>query len=158
MSKLSLSLDHEEMKDLAEMSALVLSMLAVSVPDGGALQAQRWRLLVAKVFENAHKVPELAEHIELNPDCNAWYFKRKYIEEAFYEDCLDEYRDTIFWTELVSRLTERDVTDQLGGEIAEQLPEEAKTQITETLEKSYWHECMTHGVERLHFILPPNEA
>jgi hypothetical protein len=57
--------------------------------------------------------------------------------------------DDCFWSELVGRLAERDLKQELGAtKLTEELSEDEEEKQTE-LEDSYWREFETNGVDHL---------
>ena len=96
--------------------------------------------------------------MELNPDCGYWFFKRPYVEEAFYSDVLDEYRDAAFWEELVARLVNRSLVEYYGQEEVEGMSQEERARLSASMEKCLWNEVTRYGVDRLLFMLSPEDS
>ncbi len=157
MGKLTLDLTEAEMRDVAEMSALMLTLLGQVQAELNDGRAQAWQRLCTAMLNAARKVPAIGKDMELNPDCGYWFFKRPYIDSAFYSDVLDEYRDSSFWTELVGRAAEQALVENLGPAV-ENLSDEERAQRTSSLEKALWNEVTRHGLDRMMFLLPGNES
>ncbi|MBQ4595101.1 MAG: hypothetical protein IJA81_10750 [Akkermansia sp.] len=153
-----LELTESDMRHLAEMSAMVLSMFGQMQADMDDPQVQAWHKLCVNILKAAHHVPSIARHMELNPDCGYWFFKRPYVDEAFYSDMLEDYRDSTFWAELVNRMAEQSLVENLGDEHASLLSDEERAARVSSLEKALWQEVNTHGLDRLLFMLPPGES
>lgn len=158
MSKLDVELSETEMHHLAEMCAMVLTMLGQALPDGTDPRAEAWQRLCVALLKAARGVPSIGRHMELNPDCGYWFFKRAYIDRAFYSDVLDDYRDNAFWAELVSRCAEQSLVENFGDEAVNLMSDEERATRVSTLEKALWNEVSHHGMERLLFMLPPEES
>ena len=158
MGKLTLDLSEEEMRHLAEMGALVLSMLGQVQADIKDSRVEAWQQLCVALLRAARGLPSIARDMELNPDCGYWFFKRPYIDEAFYSDVLDEYRDSVFWAELVSRVAEQSLIENLGQERADALSDDERTLRLSSLEKALWNEVTRHGIDRMMFMLPSVES
>ena len=158
MSKLDVELSETEMHHLAEMCAMVLSMLGQAMPDSRDPRAEAWLRLCVALLKAARGVPSIGRHMELNPDCGYWYFKRSYIDRAFFSDVLEDYRDSTFWSELVSRCAEQSLVENFGDEAVGMLSEEERAARISTLEKALWNEVTQHGMERLLFMLPAAES
>ncbi len=158
MGKLTLDLSEGEMRDLAEMGALVLSMLGQVQADMKDSRVEAWQHLCVALLRAARGVPSIGKDMELNPDCGYWFFKRPYIDDAFYSDVLDEYRDSAFWAELVTRVAEQSLIENLGQERADSLSDEERAQRLSSLEKALWNEVTRHGIDRMMFMLPGNES
>ena len=158
MSKLDVELSETEMHHLAEMCAMVLTMLGQAKPEGNNPQAEAWQRLCVAILKSAHKLPSIARYMELNPDCGYWFFKRPYVDEAFYSDFLEEYRDSAFWSELVSRMAEQSLVENLGDEYASLLTDEERAERVSSMEKALWKEVSENGMDRLMFMLPPEES
>ncbi len=158
MGKLSLDLTEAEMRDMAEMCALVLSLLGQVQGELNDTRANAWQRLCTALLKAARGVPSIARDMELNPDCGYWFFKRPYIDSAFYSDVLEEYRDSSFWAELVARVAEQSLIENLGQARADALSDEERAQRTSSLEKALWNEVTRHGLDRMMFLLPGQES
>lgn len=158
MGKISLELSPTEMKHLAEMSAMVLTMLGQAMPDAKDKRTEAWHRLCIRVLATAKGDPAIAKNMEMNPDCGYWFFKRPYIDDAFYSDVLDEYRDSTFWAELVGRVADQCLLESIGADAMNRLSEEERNAKVSSLEKTLWNEVTKHGIDRLLFLIPPNEA
>ncbi len=158
MGKLTLDLTESEMRDMAEMCALILSLVGQIQ---GALSDSRvdaWQRLCIAMLKAARGVPAIGKDMELNPDCGYWFFKRPYIDGAFYSDVLEEYRDSSFWSELVARVAEQSLIENLGQQRADALSDEERAQRTSSLETALWNEVTRHGLDRMMFLLPGQES
>lgn len=146
------------MLDMAEMSAMVLSILGQPMPDLSPSRVEAWQKLCVSLLKSARGVPAIGREMELNPDCGYWFFKRPYIDKAFYSDVLDEFRDSTFWAELVSRVAEQSLEENLGPDGVSSLSEEERDARTSSLEQALWNEVSKHGLDRMVFMLPSNES
>ena len=99
-----------------------------------------------------------AKDMELNPDCGYWFFKRPYIDRAFYSDLLDEYRDSVFWEELVARLSARTLVECYGQDAVDAMTPEERASHVAAMEKTLWGEVSRYGVDRLMFMLAPEDS
>ncbi len=158
MGKLSLDLTEAEMRDMAEMAALVLTLLGQLPGELNENRANAWQRLCTALLNAAREVPAIGKDMELNPDCGYWFFKRPYIDTAFYSDVLEEYRDSAFWAELVSRMAEQSLLENLGEARVEAMDDGERSRRTSSLEKALWNEVTRHGLDRMLFLLPENES
>ena len=158
MTKLDVELSETEMHHLAEMCAMLLTILGQAMPDGGDSRAESWQRLCVALLKAARGVPSIGRHMEFNPDCGYWFFKRPYIDRAFYSDVLEDFRDNVFWAELVSRTAEQSLVENFGDEAVNMMSDEERAARVSTLEKALWNEVTHHGMERLLFRLPPEES
>lgn len=158
MGKVTLELTEPEMRDLAEVCAMALTVLGQAMPEGRNPRADAWQKLLIEIVKAGRTVPGIARDMELNPDCGYWFFKRPYVEQAFYSDVLDEYRDAAFWEELVTRLSTRALVEYYGQEAVESLTPEERASRVAAMEKSLWAEVSRYGVDRLMFMMTPEES
>lgn len=158
MGKVTLEFSENEMRELTEVCAMVLTLLGQAMPEGRNPRADAWQKLLIEIIKAGRTVPSLARNLELNPDCGYWFFKRPYIETAFYSDVVDEYRDAAFWEELVARLSARALVESYGQEAVENMTPEERAAHTAAMEKSLWNEVTHYGVDRLMFMLAPEES
>ena len=146
------------MRDLAEVCAMALTMLGQAMPEGRNPRADAWHKLLVEIIKAGRTVPGIARDMELNPDCGYWFFKRSYVDQAFYSDVIDEYRDAAFWEELVTRLAGRTLVECYGQDAVELMPPEERGKYVSEMEKTLWKEVSRYGVDRLMFILAPEES
>lgn len=146
------------MRRLAEVSAMSLTLLGQAMPEARDTRADAWHRLLVSILKAARTVPSIARDMELNPDCGYWFFKRPYVDNAFYSDVLDEYRDSVFWEELVGRLTTQTLVENYGVEAVDSMPAEERAEKVSALEKALWNEVTHHGLDRLLFMLPGEES
>ncbi len=158
MGKVTLELSESEMRDLAEVCAMTLTLLGQAMPDDRNPRADAWHKLLVELVKAGRTVPGIARDMELNPDCGYWFFKRPYVERAFYSDVLDEYRDAVFWEELVQRLTARTLVEYYGQEEVDAMPPDERSARIASMEKALWSEVTRHGIDRLMFMLSPEES
>lgn len=158
MGRTEIEFTESEMRHLAEMCAMVLSMLGQAMPDMKDPRADAWQKLCIGLLRAARGVPTIGRDMELNPDCGYWFFKRPYIDNAFYSDVLDEYRDSTFWAELVGRMAEQVLVENVGAEAVSLMTEEERHAHVSSLEKALWHEVTRHGLERVMVMLPQTES
>lgn len=158
MGKVTLELTEPEMRELAEVSAMVLTMLGQAMPDGRNPRADAWQKLLVQLVKAGRTLPGIARDMEFNPDCGYWFFKRPYVENAFYSDVLDEYRDSSFWEELVARLSNRSLVEYYGMEAVENMSPEERASHVAAMEKTLWEEVTRYGVDRLMFMLAPEDS
>lgn len=158
MGKVTLELTQTEMRDLAEVCAMALTVLGQAMPDGRNPRADAWQKLLIEIIKAGRTVPGIARDMELNPDCGYWFFKRPYIDRAFYSDVIDEYRDAAFWEELVSRLSGRALAEYYGQEALENMTPEERVARSSAMEKTLWNEVTHYGVDRLMFMLAPEDS
>lgn len=146
------------MRHLAEVCAMSLTVLGQAMPETRDARADAWQRLLVELLKAARSVPSIARDMELNPDCGYWFFKRPYVDEAFYSDVVDEYRESVFWEELVTRMAAQSLLENLGAEEYESLSAEARAERVAGMEKALWYEVSHHGLARLLFMLPPEES
>ncbi|HIX19187.1 MAG TPA: hypothetical protein H9862_01125 [Candidatus Akkermansia intestinigallinarum] len=158
MSKVTLELTEGEMRDLAEMSAVVLALLGQVMQDMPAARSNAWQRLCVELLKAARGIPSIASDMEMNPECGYWYFRRPYVEEAYFSDLLDEYRDSVFWEELVLRVAQQSLEETMGREAVEVMSEDERRRRSSSMEKALWNEVTRHGIDRMLFMLPDNDA
>ena len=158
MKKIALELSEEEMSHLAEMMAFVLSLLGMVKSDLHDPRADAWQKLAASLLKAARGVPSIGQHMELHPELRHWFFSPEYINRAFYTQLLDEVRDALFWSELVGRMAEHTLEHALPQEELETISDEERMARTSSLESALWHEVTHHGLDRLIFMLPEEDA
>lgn len=159
MDKVRIELTEQEMRHLAELCAMGLTVLGQAMPESRDPRVEAWHRLMVELLKAAKSSPAIARDMEFNPDCGYWFFKRPYIDKAFYSDVMDEYRDAVFWEELVARMATQSLAENMGStEEALSLPPEEQSRRTAAMEKALWNEVTRHGIDRLMFLLPEGES
>ena len=160
MSSIPIRFSPAELKVLAEMLSLAVSVAAEGKENltGSSRQLDEWDALHQKVMELAYLDPELRKGIEFPDDEGGYSFTPAYDEKAFFVESLDDFRDNMFWGELVARMADKALIEHLGQDGFDSMSEAECRRISEPLEKALWEECTKHGIDRFGFVLPPEES
>ena len=154
----TLKLSDEEARDLAEMLSTAATVAASNQQDGAEARLAAWGNLVSRLMKELSVTSKLKGRIAYADELGGYAFTREYEESAFFQDCLDEYRDNSFWADLVTRMADKAISEHLGPEYFENMSEEERRRTAEALENSLWQECARYGIDRLGFILPPSDG
>ncbi|MEG0837259.1 MAG: hypothetical protein RR250_01530 [Akkermansia sp.] len=151
---------RDEIKMLAEMTTLALAIAVDGHEDDANITKSLtdWENLQQKIMTQAYKDPSLKKSIEQLSDPIGYAFTQKYVDDAFYAENLVEFRESMFWSELVSRMADKAIIDHLGQEQFEAMSEEECRHMSEPVEQALWEECTHHGLDRFGFVLPPLET
>lgn len=154
MKKTSLSFSDEEMRNMAEMAAFVLSLLSVVRERSGVSESvmHAWHTLCAKILDTAHALPTLARHMEHNSELRHSFFTPRYIDNADYTQMLDDVRDDLFWAELVSNMAAHTLERTMQPEEFDALSDDERRARVSALEAALWQEVTQHGIDRLVFL------
>jgi len=76
----------------------------------------------------------------------------KFQENAYFQECFHEVRNAVFWEELMIRLAERDLIQEIGPAASEALSEEERRKKAAPLEKRYWKKFQKNGTDLLFWI------
>ena len=158
MKKIILELSEEELRHLAEMAAMSISLLSTAKNEIDAKKAEKWQQTCAAVLKAARGVNAIGKDMELHPELRHWFFTPAYVNSAFFTELLDEARDATFWSELVGRMAEHTLEHALPAEELETMSDEERTARTSSLESALWHEVSHHGLDRLIFMLPEEDS
>lgn len=158
MATISIELSDKEVQSLAEMSAMVLTMLGQVSEELPKQKVEAWHGLCVELLKAARSVPSIARQMELSPDCGYWFFRRAYVDEAFYSDVLDEFRDGVFWEELVARTSQQVLEEMYGRQAVEMMSEQERQAKCASFERALWNEVTRHGISRMLFLMPPKES
>lgn len=120
---MNISLTQEEYKTLLEVLDLtdwVLHAYKTDLPP----ETQKYRDLEQKVFSYAERFK--AGNLVAYDETFQQYFPTKEFEDhTLAMDLVEDFEDETFWAQLIERLTERDLTRQVGeGKLLEMSPEE----------------------------------
>lgn len=158
MKKISVEFSEDELRQLAEMSAFCMTMMALAKTNMRRRDAKTWQRLCAHVFDTARQAPGIGGDMEYQPDLRQWVFRPKYMDKAFYTDLLDEARDSIFWSELVHRMADNTLENALPDEDLDELDDDERTARVASLEQAIWDEVSRHGLDRLVFMLAEEDS
>ncbi len=140
-SHVHMDMTVQEMRHLAEICAMTLSTLE---PLKAELQHDmrylEWQQLCVSVLDAARQIPQLASQMEFNRGCGYWFFTPSYVQLSFYAQVVDKMQDSIFWSELVTRLT-----DEVFGMHVNSAAEQQQRAM---YEQSIWNEIEARGLSR----------
>ena len=147
----------KELATLVEMVALAANVASWNQKPGSDAGLGAYENLENKILESA-KLAGVGEGIEFDLEKQRHQVSQKVQENSFFQECYDEFRNESFWEELVVRLADRDLIRSIGMPAWSKLSEEQKRERTLDIEKRYWEEFSTRGVERLAVIFPSAEG
>lgn len=130
----TLKLSDEEARDLAEMLSTAATVAASNQQDGAEARLAAWGNLVSRLMKELSVTSKLKGRIAYADELGGYAFTREYEESAFFQDCLDEYRDNSFWADLVTRMADKAISEHLGPEYFENMPEDERRRTAEALE------------------------
>ena len=106
----TLKLSDEEARDLAEMLSTAATVAASNQQDGAEARLAAWGNLVSRLMKELSVTSKLKGRIAYADELGGYAFTREYEESAFFQDCLDEYRDNSFWADLVTRMADKAIS------------------------------------------------
>lgn len=148
---------EKELTTLVEMVSLATEMANLNPNDEGNAGFARFEEIENKVLEAA-KNTGLGEIVEYDLEREKNRVTEKFQEGSFFQQCFDEFRNSVFWEELMIRLTERDLVRVMGQGKFLGLSEEARRAQCEPLEKRYWDKFQKDGMNQLFWIDPNEDA
>lgn len=75
-----------------------------------------------------------------------------FAENSFYGECLNMAAEHLFWEELVSRLTDRDLARTVSDDEWNLLPPHEQERRRRERDDFYWKEFETHGIDRIELV------
>ena len=148
---------EEELDTLVEMVSLAAEVASWNERPGSEEGVASYEALEEKVLEKA-KHSGHGEHIGFDEEKQRHHLTPEYQDGSFYQQCYDEFRNEVFWEELVIRLADRDLARAVGMEAWTKMSEEDRRAQTQNLEKRYWEEFSKNGIDRVAVIFPPGEG
>ncbi len=150
-SQMHLRFTDEELATLVEMVSLATEMANMNPNDEGNAGFARFENIENKVLEAA-KNTGMAEIIEYDVDRGKNRVTEEFQEGSFFQQCFDEFRNAVFWEELMVRLADRDLTRELGEATYLAMDEEERRKRLEPIEKNYWVKFQREGMTPLFWI------
>ena len=145
---MKVSFTQKEYARLLELVHLGL-WVAGARPDDPATMPERYHDIAQKTYGLA-EVFGCADLVET--DVNGQYFPNEKLTESPAAEKIDKFVEDAFWSELVTRLAERDLRAELGAtKLSDELTEEEEERLA-AIEDNYWREFETKGVDNL-FVL-----
>ncbi len=142
---MKVSFTAKEYSRLLELAHLGLRV-AGARPDDPATMPERYADLDQKLLGLAETFG-CADLVEV--DVNGQFFPGEKITEGVAQEKLEQFVDDVFWGELVGRLAERDLRQELGvTKTGDELSEDEEQRLSE-IEDTYWREFETTGVDHL---------
>ncbi len=148
---MQLRFSEEELLTLVEMVSLAAEVSGMSETEEAFEGQERFEKMEHKVLEAA-KNTGMGEIVEFDVDREKNRVTEKFQEGAFFQRCLEEFRNTIFWEDLMLRLTERDLVKEMGRLSYDAMDEVERRKKSEPRERRYWEKFLKDGVEGLFWI------
>ena len=98
------------------------------------------------------------KEVENDPDRQRLRLRKEKEEDSFYAQCYDEMRGEIFWEELCTRMTERELAKKYTTTELDQLSEDERKRVTEPVTKKFWEEFSKNGISNLHVVAKRDEG
>ena len=142
---MKVSFTSKEYTRLLELVHLGLCV-AGSRPDDPATMPERYAEITQKVFQLAEPFG-CADLVEA--DVNGQYFQNEKLTDGPVHEKLEQFGETVFWNELVARLSERDLLAELGStKLGDELTAEEEERLS-AIEDAYWREFEGNDVRHL---------
>ncbi len=155
---IQINLTSEELVMLADMAYMAMMVADPIREEGREREFNAWGAVCDKVLAQLEKDPKYSSHVQYSPEGRNYFLTKDHLDRSFVADCINEYRDHVFWDDLVTRMADMSILHHLGPQKFESMTEEEKRAMTEPYEKALWDECSRYGVDRFGFILPPREV
>lgn len=152
-----IKLTGEELMMLADMAYLAMMVAEPIREEGREREFNAWGALCDKILTELDKDPKYSSRVQYSPEGRNYYLDKEYLDRSFLGECVNEYRDHVFWEDLVTRMGDMSLMNHLGPQKFEAMTEEEKRAMAEPYEKALWEECSRHGIDRFGFVLPPRE-
>lgn len=152
-----LRLTDEELWDLAEMLHLAFWIASYSRKPEAEPGVRRYDALLQKVLEKV-KNAGFTDVITYDPERQGLAFREDFQDKAFFTQRYDEFRLESFWEELVMRMADRDLIEEIGLPAFEKLGPDERKARTEASEKRYWAEFEKRGIDRLNLLYSEDEG
>lgn len=152
-----LRFNEDELDTLVEMVSLAAEVASWNERPGSEEGVAAYEALEEKVLEKAKHAGQ-GTHIAFDEEKQKHHLTPEYQDGSFYQQCYDEFRNEVFWEELVIRLADRDLARAIGMPAWTKLTEEERRAQTQDIEKRYWEEFSKNGIERVAVIFPPGEG
>lgn len=152
-----LRFSDQELATLVEMVSLAATIASWNQKEMAEQGIATYEELESKILEKALQ-SGLGSWIEFSEEKQQHQLKEEIEEGLFSHECIEEFRNESFWDELAVRLADRDLIRSIGLNQWESLSEEERRSRTTAIEKRYWDEFSSRGVERLLLVSPPPEG
>lgn len=149
--RMHLRFTDEELVTLVEMVSLATEMANMNPNDEGNSGFERFEVIENKVLEAA-KHTGLAGIIEYDLERGKNRVTEEFQETSFFQQCFDEFRNSVFWEELMVRLADRDLSSELGEAAYLAMDDDERRKMLEPIEQRYWAKFQTEGMNPLFWI------
>jgi hypothetical protein len=142
---MKVSFTPKEYARLLELAHLGL-WVAGARPDDPATMPERYSEIAQKAFALAEPFG-CADLVEA--DVNGQYFPNEKLTAGAVEERIEQFVEDAFWSELVTRMADRDLRTELGStKLTVELDDDQSRRLAE-FEDGYWREFEAHGIENL---------
>ena len=90
--------------------------------------------------------------LEHDPERQHLRLRKDREDGSFHAQCYDEMRAETFWEELVIRMSDRELVRSYGQHKMDAMGQSERRAVTEPINKRYWEEFSTNGIENLHLV------
>lgn len=151
-----LRFSEDELVTLAEMVTLATEMANYNQQEGSQRDFSRFEAMEEKILSAARR-----NGVDLPLETDPGSGKPRIADSensSYLQTCLEEIRNSLFWEELMIRLSERDLIREVGAKKWSSLSEDAQEKATKPRERRYWRKFTTEGIESLHWISPNSHS
>ena len=134
--------EYARLLELAHMGLWV----AGSRPEDPATMPERYAAIAQKAFGLAQPMG-CADLVEV--DVNGQYYPSEKLMHGPTREKMDQLLEDAFWSELVARLSERDLHSELGPTKLSEALTEGEEERLEAIEDRYWREFEANGIDHL---------
>ncbi|MCU0795849.1 MAG: hypothetical protein MUF31_07930 [Akkermansiaceae bacterium] len=148
---------EQELSVLVQMLSLAAEVASWNQKPGSDEGVAEFEELESKILGKALQAG-FSDIVGWDEEKQRYQLKPEFQQQAFYQECFEEFRNESFWEDLVLRMADRDLMRAIGKNAWEKLGEEARRERTKDIEKRYWEEFTRNGIERVNVIFPPGEG
>lgn len=145
---MKIDLSRKEYRDLLDIIAIADWVLNAHKVEQDP-RTERYRKLEQKFLALSEQM-RFENLVEFAPEQDRYFPTKEYEDTSSVQTFVSEYENDTFWEELVARLAERDLAQQIGGydKIATLTREEMFTRLSQ-LEEYYSAEFALNGLKNL---------
>lgn len=142
---------NDELATLMEMVTLSTEIANLNPNDEGNAGFARFEAIENKVLEAARN-NGMGEAVEFDMQRGKNRVTDQFVEGSYFQKCFDEFRNAVFWEELMIRLAERDLIREIGEAEFKAMNDEERRKKAEPMEKRYWAKFQKDGMNPLFWI------
>ncbi len=145
---MKINFTKKEYRALVELLGVADWILHANQAENRQAETQTYREITQNILAHAKEM-ECEDLVERDEKTNQSYVVYESEQRSNVQKFIEDFEESTFWGELVSRLTARDVTRKSNATNAQKVDDEQRLEWLKESEAAWIQEFEQHGLERM---------